>query len=122
MPLLFFISAGTVRWSYLLRSCLPCSDLLQNLLEIEPMITRGNKEDLHNAIQWLKVNADSLVQWCSCSCAFLSQTFPQPPLDLITRFRCLVWGKPDTEHEEHFSPIHVVLDRRWKDWKQRTGW
>ncbi|KAJ7859093.1 hypothetical protein B0H14DRAFT_2577460 [Mycena olivaceomarginata] len=83
---------GFEGFSFYLRSCSHSSKLLQDLRVAEPVLmTQGwwHPYDYYNIVQWLKA-------------------FPQPPLELISRFEgyYLDWANGSD------------LEGKWRDWKE----
>ncbi|KAJ7489267.1 hypothetical protein FB451DRAFT_685818 [Mycena latifolia] len=79
-------------WSYLLRSCSPCLDLLGELELVSAnynLYHHYNAQQLHNTLQWL-------------------MTFPKPPPELTTRYEHYLEKKIQ-------SPGH--LEPCWEEWQ-----
>ncbi|KAJ7925698.1 hypothetical protein B0H13DRAFT_1974579 [Mycena leptocephala] len=88
---------STYAWSYLLRSCPPCPDLLAELELVSELVSSSTQiffygvEDLHNIVQWLK-------------------KFPQPPSQLMGHYESHLHTKI-RETGDHDSEWH------WKTWE-----
>ncbi|KAJ7627676.1 hypothetical protein DFH06DRAFT_1227827 [Mycena polygramma] len=100
-------------WSFILRSCPPSSELLNGLRQISRskitsrwrLYPEYPEIDLYNITQWL-------------------ETFPDRPVDLITRFKYDPLDKDDPLNKE--DPLDErrknLIINAWDEWKKETGW